>query len=313
MSALISDGAFEQPPVQCPRCFGPLGTAAAVSIPELHCPVCEVKYALHMAPGEAAPHLVGSNVLHVVGRDGPVQVQFAADRDDWAQAFRLVAKAYQTRGYDRAADGEFHFTRFHALPDTVVLVAKEHARVIATMSVVRDNNLLGLPLEAVYAEEVQPLRGAGRRLCEVGSLGDMGLGPREFTSVFVALIRLAWQFHCRHGGDTGVISVHPRHSYFYSHVLGFAPLGGRKELPPASGFPVEAFVVDTPVLQANAPEMYRLIFDRPLPGELLIATPMPDELKLEFAARSCRTTPQAIEGILRQLQGAVARGSSNLT
>ncbi|MBY0524841.1 MAG: hypothetical protein K2R98_15660 [Gemmataceae bacterium] len=232
-----------------------------------------------------------------------MQVQFADNRNDWAQAFRLVARAYQTRGYDRASDGEFHFTPCHALPETAVLVAKAQDRVIATVSVVMDNRLLGLPLEAVYATEILPLRRAGRRLCEVGSLGDIGLGPREFTSVFVALIRLAWQFHCHHGGDTGVISVHPRHSYFYTHVLGFAPLGGRKELPPASGFPVEAFVVDATLLQANAPEMYRLILDRPLPSDMLTATPMPDKLKLEFAAKSCRTNPQVVEEILRHAHG----------
>jgi hypothetical protein len=234
--------------------------------------------------------------------DRPVQVQIAADRDDWAQAFRLVARAYQTRGYDRAADGEFHFTRYHALPETVVLVAKEHDRVVATISVVPDNSLLGLPLEDVYGEEVQPLRRAGRRLCEVGSLGDIGLGRHEFTSVFIALIRLAWQFHCRYGGDTGVITCHPRHAFFYTHVLGFASLGGRKELPPRSGFPVEAFVVDTPLLQANAPELYRLIVEQSLPGAMLSATPMPDDLKLEFAAHSCRTNPQVVAELLRQVR-----------
>ncbi len=290
------------PPMPCPRCLGPLGTAAGASPSELTCPACEVKYHLHRAPGEAAAHLVGPGLLHLEGMAPPVRVHLAADRDDWAQAFRLVARAYQTRGYDRPEDGEFHFTPFHALPETVVLVAKQHEQVVATLSVVPDNKLLGLPLEASYAQEVEPLRRAGRRLCEVGSLGDSGLGAREFVSVFVALIRLAWQFHRRHGGDTGVIDVHPRHAYFYTHVLGFAPLGSRKEMPPGSGFPVEAFTVDTPHLRANSPELYRLFCEQPLPAEMLSATPMPDDLKREFAARSCRTRPPVVEEVLRQVR-----------
>jgi hypothetical protein len=288
-------------PVHCPKCSGKIGTVDGTPIAELNCAACEEKYALHVAPGEAAPHLAGPRLLHLVGMDSPVQVRLAAGRDDWEQAFRLVARAYQTRGYDRAAEGEFHFTRFHALPETVVLVAKERERVIATISVVMDNTLLGLPLEDVYGEEIQPLRRAGRRLCEAGSLGDSGVGPHKFASVFVALIRLAWQFICRQGGDTGVVTCHPRHSYFYRHVLGFNALGGPRDLPPGSGFPVEAFVADTPLLQANAPEMYRLILGQPLPSEMLSATPMPDELKLEFADHSCRTNRQAVEEILRHV------------
>src|SRR5271170_3876962 len=72
-------------PTYCPGCLGPLGTAASVSMPELNCPVCEEKYALHIAPGEVAPHLVGAGLLHVVGMDRPVHVQLADNRDDWAQ------------------------------------------------------------------------------------------------------------------------------------------------------------------------------------------------------------------------------------
>ena len=41
--------------------------------------------------------------------------------------------------------------------------------------------------------------------------------------MFNALIRLMKQHHVRHGGDTWVITVNPKHRNFYTKVLGFVP------------------------------------------------------------------------------------------
>ena len=49
---------------------------------------------------------------------------------------------------------------------SVVVVAKEAERVIATLTLVMDNTLLGLPMEQVYGPEVAALRTQGRRLIE---------------------------------------------------------------------------------------------------------------------------------------------------
>src|SRR5262245_3724093 len=113
----------------------------------------------------------------VSGLTRNVCVQIAACRDDWEQAFHLVAGNYQERGYEASEACDFRFTSYHALPDNVVLVAKERGRVIATLSLSMDNKLLGLPMENIYGAEVRELRRAGRRLCEVGSLADTSLSP----------------------------------------------------------------------------------------------------------------------------------------
>src|SRR5262249_34231498 len=156
-------------------------------------------------------------------------------REEWEEAFQLVADNYRARGYETAAPGKIRFTPYHALPETVTFVAKHDNRVVATMSVVPDNTLLGLPLERIFPDEISALRVSGRRIAEATSLADTDLGLREFIPVFVALIKLAMQYHASQGGDTSVIAVNPRHSSFYKKVIGFVPLGDCRDYPLVQG------------------------------------------------------------------------------
>src|SRR5207249_229755 len=84
-----------------------------------------------------------------------VRVKIAGEREEFEQAFRLLAKRYKARGYDAPGPGEYRFTPYHALPGTVTFVAKEGDRVVATLSLVPDNESLGLPMESIYGEEVE--------------------------------------------------------------------------------------------------------------------------------------------------------------
>jgi hypothetical protein len=179
----------------------------------------------------------------------------------------------------------------------MVLVAKEHDRVVATMSLFMDNTLVGLPMEATYGAEVRDLRRAGRRLCEVGCLADTDLGTRDFVAVFTALIRLAWQHHVYYGGDTGVITVNPRHRAFYTKVLGFVPLAARRACAAVRNHPAEAFLLDPALLKKNAPAMHEKIFGAPLADEVLVAPRMPIDLVRYFGSHSSRTDVRIVEEI----------------
>jgi hypothetical protein len=235
----------------------------------------------------------------VLGINRDVRVQIASTRDDWDQAFRLVADNYRARGYEAGRAAAYRFTAHHALPDTVVLVAKEQGQVVATLSMFMDNTLLGLPMESVYGEELKALRRAGRRLAEVGSLADGGLTTREFLAVFLALIKLTWQHFLRQGGDTAIIAVNPRHRYFYTKAMGFTPMGGQRAYPTVQNHPAEAYLLDVPMLRERAPEMYQQIFGQPLPPETLRATRMPNEWARDFGGHSTQTEATLVEDILR--------------
>jgi hypothetical protein len=234
-----------------------------------------------------------------VARD--IHVKIASARAEWEEAFQLVADNYQARGYDCPGGFDYRFTSYHALPDTLVLVAKAAGRVVATMSLVPDNTLLGLPMESIYKEEVQELRKSGKRLFETGSLADRGLTLNEFRQVFPALMRLGWQCQRRYGGMAMVIAVNPRHSAFYARQ-GFMPVGPRRAYCRVQGHPAEAFYLDPELMQRRVPGVYRMIFTERLPRKALAAPRMPAEMVRFFGARSSQTDARLVEEILRYVE-----------
>jgi hypothetical protein len=236
-----------------------------------------------------------------VGNRG-IEVTVASRREEWEEAYCLVAEKYRCRGYEAAGEGTLRFTAHHALSDTATFIALQGGVVIATLSAVLDNVLLGLPIEAIYGEEVGELRQKGRHLVEVTSLADRGLSVREFLPVFVALIRIMVQWADRRGADTWVITINPRHRAFYRKVMGFVPLGPQRPLPTVGNHPAEAYLLDHPNARANAPDMYRQLLGELLPPEALRSRPLPAQLARHFAARSSQTDVRRVEEILRTLE-----------
>ena len=243
----------------------------------------------------------------VAGVNRPIGVEIAASRHDWEEAFHLVAGNYQQRRYETGGTCDFRFTSYHALPNTMVTIAKEHGRVLATMSVFVDNTVLGLPMDDLYASELRPLRAAGRRLCEAGCLASRDLSLREFIAVFEALIRLVWQHHAAEGGDTAVITCNPRHRNYYTRVLGCEPMGGLRSYAAVENHPAEAFVLHIDRLRQYSPVMYQKIFGQPLAPAVLAPPRMPPELVRYFAHHSARADVRLVEDVLRHVE---KRGSS---
>lgn len=231
-----------------------------------------------------------------VARD--VRVKIASEPEEWEQAFRLVGLKYQARGYQQANDSGIRFTPYHALSDSVVFVAKEKNEVIATLSLVLDNTILGLPMQSIYHHEVDDLRREGRRLVEVTSLSDKGLGLREFLPVFKALMRLMTQYGISQDADTWVISINPRHKQFYNKVMGFVPFGALKPYPLVENAPAEGFLLDVPLFKDNAPDMFEEIFGEWLPAEVLTACQMPVDLVQRFGRHMTPEDQQYINWVL---------------
>jgi hypothetical protein len=225
-------------------------------------------------------------------------VKIASERGEFEQAFRLLACRYKARGYDPPSARAFRFTPHHALPGTVTFVAKDGERVVATLSLVPDNPSLGLPMERLYGEEIEDLRREGRQLAEVISLAEDGLSHREFLRVFGAMIRVMFQYHVRHGGDTWVITVNPRHRNYYRKVLGFVPLGSCRSYSAVRDHPAEAFLLDVDLMRENAPGKYREIFGEPLPWPVLTATARPADHARDFGAESTQADYRTILGVL---------------
>jgi hypothetical protein len=231
-----------------------------------------------------------------IGRD--IQVKVASERDEWEEAYALVAQNYRSRGYEPADAKGLRFTAFHALPDTTTFVAKHAGHVVATLSLVVDNTLLGLPMECIYGPEIHALRDQGRRLGEVTSLADHSLGVREFLQVFVSMIKLMVHYHTSHGGDCCVISVNPRHRSFYSKVIGFTSLGPCRSYPSVQDAPAEAYVVTLPQMRINAPKMHEEIVSEVPAAALLTPRPVPAHLVRYFGDNSTQTNLSSVKKVL---------------
>jgi hypothetical protein len=237
----------------------------------------------------------------VPGVEGHVSVKIASQPEEWDQAFHLVAANYLEAGYQAPTGKPYRFTTYHALPDTTVFVAKRAGRVVVTFTLVADNSLLGLPLDALYAREMADLRRQGRRVGEITSLASAELSQRAFLQVFLALIRLLQQYHVHSGGDTWVITVNPRHRNFYCKVLGALQLGGCKSYAAVGDAPAEAYWVDQPTMQANAPRGHEQVFGEPLPPDAFHTVPLPRPFVRYFGAESSQTDEGQIDHILRHV------------
>jgi hypothetical protein len=229
-------------------------------------------------------------------------VKIASEREELEDAFRLLAMNYRACGYENQSTGLLRFTPYHVLPSTVVLVAKHEDCVVATLSVVPDTELCGLPMESVYRAEIDGLRQEGRRLAEATSLADRDLGIHEFVRVFKTLIKVGMQYHVRQGGDSWVIAVNPRHRGFYQKVLGFVPLGPRRAYPSVKGHPAEAYVSGVDLLRTHAPEMNREVFGEPLPDSVLRAPRWSPDWVQYFGKRSTQADGGTIDGLLSHVE-----------
>jgi hypothetical protein len=264
--------------------------------PELHSKAPRA----HRPSGAARRY--GPASIEVPGIGRKVHVKIASKFDEFKGAFGLLATNYQACGYESQGAGLYRFAPYHVLPTTVTVVAKHENQVVATLSVVLDTELCGLPMESVYGAEIDGLRRDGRHVAEATCLADRELGIHEFVRVFKTLIKVGMQYHLRQGGDSWVIAVNPRHRGFYQKVLGFVPLGPRRSYPSVQGHPAEAYVSGVDLLGAHAPQMSREVLGEILPGSVLKAPRWSPARVRYFGERSTQADGATIDALLSHVE-----------
>jgi hypothetical protein len=152
-------------------------------------------------------------------------------------AWGLVYERYSQMGLiDRNPYG------IHAVPTAVgqhacVIWGPEGPNVGYTMTLFRDNPM-GLALDSVYAQQLDEMRGKGRRLLEVGMLADRRrCASRGITALF-SMMRWAVHFALHTGLTDIVIGVHPRHAQFYVRCYGFEEFAAPTTYPLVRDHPV---------------------------------------------------------------------------
>ena len=97
------------------------------------------------------------------------RIEFATERKQFEEAFRLVYKEYLHKGYCSPHPSQMRVLFYNALPETVTFCLWRDQTLIATVTLIPDSPA-GLPMEEVYPDELKKLRKEGRKICEISSL-----------------------------------------------------------------------------------------------------------------------------------------------
>lgn len=152
-------------------------------------------------------------------------IERACTADDLRQAYRLVHDVFFSRGFISPDPSHMRVRIYETTPETATFVAKMDGRVVAVLSVVEDSPDLGLPSDHAFKEELDELRRAGRRLCEITNQA-VAVEYRK-SAVPTELMRCAIAVSLTQGFDEAIASVSPGHNGFYD-LLGFRQIGSAR-------------------------------------------------------------------------------------
>ena len=218
-----------------------------------------------------------NRVCTALNRRSGVECRVSSSPDELFAAFRLVYEQYQRSGLMNPNKCGLRITPYHLLPTTEVLVALECRKVTCTMSLVCDSDN-GLPMEAVYPEEIARLRLKELSLAEVSCFAECQNDSESSQSAVFQLMPLMAQLAYRRGADVLLIAVHPRHARFYHRFLGFDVISEERTYGKVCGKPVIALAADLNRLAINHPRVHEWMFGEPFPNAVLAYKPLSAKL-----------------------------------
>jgi ribosomal protein S18 acetylase RimI-like enzyme len=179
--------------------------------------------------------------------DGVV-VKFAESPEEALAASHIVHRAYVRRGLVAPHPTGLRVTPHAIAPTTHTFVAMSGDRYVGTLSLIGDGPL-GLPLDAVYGEEVATFRGAGERVAEVGCLAILPSFRRK--GIVSLLYRFMYEVAMKTGIERLVAAVHPNAEEIYRAALLFERFGGERHYPGLNRS-ARAVALDLDLRQAEA-------------------------------------------------------------
>ncbi len=157
-------------------------------------------------------------------------MKWAQTLDEHRKAFALVHEEYLRAGYIQSPKPSRVLYNIHnLLPSSDVLIIKSDENVISTLSLIRDVERFGLPMDSIYSDELNELRGSGRRLAEVCGLATSG--KFRWRNFFMFTFREMYWHALNSGASDICIMVNPKHVSFYETILLFEDLGPERFYP----------------------------------------------------------------------------------
>lgn len=142
----------------------------------------------------------------------------AETQDELAQSFTLLYESYLQNGLMDENEIKMRITKYHALPTTVILVAKLNDEVVGTVTHILDSSF-GLPTEDICS--LEDLRKNGHRIAEISALA-IKKEYRHHKSLLFGLTRFLYTYATQFCGvKYWVISIRTKVQDFYTAIFGF--------------------------------------------------------------------------------------------
>ena len=167
----------------------------------------------------------------------------AKTTDEVVEAWGLVYQSYLHAGLIRPNQAGIHTVPQAIGPNTAVICGRLDSLVVSTLTAYLEGPE-GLPLDAVYPDELRALRDDGKVLLELGLFADRREQLQRSIEALLELMRFGTYFGVRVGATHGVIGVHPRHVDFYTRLLAFDLIGPEKTYPLVKDHPVVLLQLD---------------------------------------------------------------------
>lgn len=148
--------------------------------------------------------------------DKAVDIQLADTLHKRDGACSLINRRYAWRGY-----GNHHTVPTHRASAT--FTASDDTGVLGTVTLVVDSET-GLAADRIFADELDPFRAGGRKICELSRLAfEEGLPSKPLLA---SLFHIVFIYGYHHHRCTDLfIEINPRHRRFYEAMLGFEAVG----------------------------------------------------------------------------------------
>jgi hypothetical protein len=177
-----------------------------------------------------------------------IEYRIARSRDELEKSYSLVYREYLKRGYVKESPSGMRISLHNAAPQTTTFVAVSGAEVVATATIIPDSPL-GLPMDAIYHDELNEFRARKLKLCEVSMLASdtelfqqgvsMMLNSRKLFFVFF-LFKLIFDYAKDILKlDAVCITINPKHKLTYDFLM-FKDLGGLRTYGSVNGAPAIA-------------------------------------------------------------------------
>lgn len=221
-----------------------------------------------------------------------IVTKLCENRCEREQAFRLTYDVYLRAGLTTPLLSEMRVLRHHLLDETSIIIAKYGESVISTLTLIKDT-AFGLPLESLFADEIETMRLDKLCLSEISCLVSHApfLNTQQKFKLLIQMFGLVIQLAAYKGVDRLLLVVHPKHGRLYQRLLGCEPISDTKTYDSVNGKPGVLYSHD--LSQSHYP-MMKQIYATKYPPEELNGTLMTEFEKQYFTKAMSHTTPYVV-------------------